>query len=181
MIKTLLIANRGEIAHRIIQTAEKLGIETVAVYTKTDCNTPHMLAADQAVLLEEKLQSVEPYLDIERLIEVAQKYNADAIHPGYGFLSENPKFAETCESAGIIFVGPTAHAIRLMADKAEGKARMQDVNVPSYRVMTEKSRVLKLFVKRPKKSVFPFSSKRLPVEAAAVCGELIIFISLMKL
>ncbi len=130
MIKTLLIANRGEIAHRIIQTSEKLGIETVAVYTETDRNTPHMLAADQAVLLEEKLQSGEPYLDIERLIEVAQKYNADAIHPGYGFLSENPKFAETCENAGIIFVGPTADAIRLMADKAEGKARMQDVNVP---------------------------------------------------
>ncbi|MCG8491213.1 MAG: ATP-grasp domain-containing protein [Sneathiellales bacterium] len=130
MIKTLLIANRGEIARRIIRTAQNLGIETVAVYTETDTNTPHMQAADIAVLLEDQPDRGEPYLDIERLIEIAKAHNVDAIHPGYGFLSENPDFAKACEDASIIFVGPTADAISLMADKAEGKIRMQNVNVP---------------------------------------------------
>jgi len=130
MIKTLLIANRGEIAHRVIRTAQSLGIETVAVYTETDKNTPHMNAADIAVLLEDQPDRGEPYLDIERLIEVAKAHNVDAIHPGYGFLSENPDFAKACEKASITFVGPTAEAISLMADKAEGKTRMQNVNVP---------------------------------------------------
>ncbi|MEP3246353.1 MAG: biotin carboxylase N-terminal domain-containing protein [Sneathiella sp.] len=134
-IKTLLIANRGEIAHRIIRTAKALGLETVAVYTEPDAGTPHTKAADQAIFLPEVAGRGEPYLDSERLIEVALRSGADTIHPGYGFLSENADFAEACVKAGLVFVGPGPDAIRLMADKAAGKASMARAGVrcvPGY-------------------------------------------------
>lgn len=129
-IKTLLIANRGEIAHRIIRTAKALGFKTVAIYTEPDDGTPHTKAADQAIFLPEIAGGIEPYLDPERLIEAARSSGADAVHPGYGFLSENADFAEACVKAGLIFVGPDPDAIRQMADKAAGKALMTKAGIP---------------------------------------------------
>ncbi len=129
-IKTLLIANRGEIAHRIIRTATELGIRTIAVYTEPDAGTPHTLAADSAIFLKDRDDRKEPYLDIDRLVEVAKEQGADAVHPGYGFLSENADFAEACDEAGLIFVGPKPDTIRLMADKSAGKLSMQETGVP---------------------------------------------------
>lgn len=129
MIKKLLIANRGEIAVRIIKTAQKLGVSCVAVYSDADENSPHVELADEAVHIGASSAS-ESYLKIENLIAAAKKTGSDAIHPGYGFLSENADFAAACEDAGIIFVGPSAAVIRLMGSKREAKALMADNGVP---------------------------------------------------
>ena len=129
MIKRLLIANRGEIACRIIRTCRELGVETVAVYSDADAGLPHVRMADQAIRLG-PAAARESYLLIDRVIAAAQESGADAIHPGYGFLSENADFAEACEAAGIIFVGPPASAIRLMGDKAAARQHMLKNQVP---------------------------------------------------
>ncbi|MFN0263870.1 acetyl-CoA carboxylase biotin carboxylase subunit [Tepidamorphus sp. 3E244] len=129
MIKTLLIANRGEIACRIIATARRLGIAAVAVYSDADANARHVRHADRAVHIG-PAAARESYLDASKILDAARHSGADAIHPGYGFLSENAAFAEACEAAGIIFVGPTASAIRAMGLKDEAKALMQEADVP---------------------------------------------------
>ena len=106
MIRKLLIANRGEIAARIIRTCKKLDIETVAVYSEADRVAPFVSQADEAYLLGgPKVQ--ESYLNVPKVLEIASKTNADAIHPGYGFLSENDDFARSCERAGLLFIGPS--------------------------------------------------------------------------
>ncbi|GLQ05549.1 acetyl/propionyl/methylcrotonyl-CoA carboxylase subunit alpha [Sneathiella chinensis] len=130
MIESVLIANRGEIAARIIKTAEKMGIRTVSLFTETDRGTPHTQLADKAVFLPDLPGHGEPYLDIERIITVARAEQVDAIHPGYGFLSENPEFAAACQKAGITFMGPDADAIRLMGDKGAAKQKMIENGVP---------------------------------------------------
>ena len=130
MIKKILIANRGEIACRVIRTARKLGYRTVAVYSQADAQAPHVSLADEAVCLGGAPAS-ESYLRGDRLIEVAQQTGANAIHPGYGFLSENAGFAQACADAGLIFIGPPAEAIRVMGDKAGAKARMIEARVPT--------------------------------------------------
>jgi geranyl-CoA carboxylase alpha subunit len=129
-IKTLLIANRGEIACRVIQTASRLGIRTVAVHSEADTGAPHVSLADQAVLIGPAAVG-ESYLSVDRILDAAAKSNADAIHPGYGFLSENAGFAQACADAGITFVGPPIHAIDLMGDKARSKLRMIEADVPT--------------------------------------------------
>ena len=130
MINKILIANRGEIACRVIRTARKLGYRTVAVYSQADAHAPHVGLADEAVCLGGAPAS-ESYLRGDRIIEVARQTGADAIHPGYGFLSENAGFAQACVDAGLIFIGPPAQAIRVMGDKAGAKARMIEARVPT--------------------------------------------------
>ena len=129
MINTLLIANRGEIACRIMRTARELGITTVAVHSAIDCAARHVREADVAINLG-GAKPADSYLRIERLIQAAHDSGAQAIHPGYGFLSENADFARACEAAGLIFVGPPASAIDAMGSKSAAKALMQEAGVP---------------------------------------------------
>ena len=127
--RTLLIANRGEIAVRVIRTARAMGLRTVAVYSEADRHAMHVAMADEAVLLG-PAQARESYLNVERLIEAARKTGAEAVHPGYGFLSENAEFARACLNAGLIFVGPTAEMMTAMGSKSGSKSLMEKAGVP---------------------------------------------------
>ncbi|MBI3370443.1 MAG: acetyl/propionyl/methylcrotonyl-CoA carboxylase subunit alpha [Betaproteobacteria bacterium] len=129
MFRKLLIANRGEIACRVIRTARRMGIATVAVYSDADLDAPHARLADEAHHIGPSVAR-ESYLNIERIVAAARAAGADAIHPGYGFLAENEDFARACAGAGIVFVGPTPEAIRAMGDKSAAKTLMQQVGVP---------------------------------------------------
>jgi len=129
-IKKVLIANRGEIALRVIHTCKELGIKTVAVYSRPDAHSPHVLHADESVFIGEAASS-ESYLVIDKIIGAAKETGADAIHPGYGFLSENASFAERCKKEGVIFIGPEPKAIGLMGDKTEARELMSQHNVPT--------------------------------------------------
>ncbi|CUS77059.1 acetyl-CoA carboxylase, biotin carboxylase subunit [Candidatus Kryptonium thompsonii] len=129
MFKKILIANRGEIALRIIRTCKELGIKTVAVYSEADRYSLHVRFADEAVCIGPG-PSKDSYLNIPRIIAAAEITNAEAIHPGYGFLAENAMFAEICESSGIKFIGPTPDAIEAMGDKALAKETMRKAGVP---------------------------------------------------
>jgi len=126
---TLLIANRGEIACRVIRTARRMGLRTVAVFSDADANALHVALADAAVRIG-PAPARESYLNIAAILDAARAAGAGAIHPGYGFLSENAEFAEACAAAGIVFVGPPAAAIRAMGSKAAAKALMQQASVP---------------------------------------------------
>jgi 3-methylcrotonyl-CoA carboxylase alpha subunit len=129
MLKSVLIANRGEIACRVIRTAKRMGLRTIAVYSDADADALHVAQADEAVRIGGPLAR-DSYLKIDAVIEAARKSGAQAIHPGYGFLSENAAFAEACAKAKIIFVGPPASAIRAMGGKSEAKALMAKAKVP---------------------------------------------------
>lgn len=129
MIKRLLIANRGEIAIRIIRTARDMNIQTIAVYSDADRTACHVQAADEAYYLGAAPAS-QSYLNGDKIIEICLKYKIDAIHPGYGFLSENAEFARKVEAAGIIFVGPSAEAMNKMGDKLSAKETARTHNVP---------------------------------------------------
>ena len=128
-IKKVLVANRGEIALRIIRTCKELGLQTVAVHSEADVNSLHVRFADEDVCIGPS-SPAQSYLNISRIISAAEVTNADAIHPGYGFLAENPDFAEICESCGIRFIGPSAQTIRQMGDKAYARKVMEEVGVP---------------------------------------------------
>ncbi len=125
----VLVANRGEIAVRVMRTAKALGYQTVAVYSKADANALHVQFADEAVCIGESKVS-ESYLNTENILNAAKLTGADAIHPGYGFLSENSGFAQACQQAGITFIGPTPHAIELMGSKRLSKIAMIEAGVP---------------------------------------------------
>jgi 3-methylcrotonyl-CoA carboxylase alpha subunit len=129
MFSSVLIANRGEIAVRIIRTAKRLGLRTIAVYSEPDADAPHVRLADEAHLIG-PAPARESYLVIDRLIAIAKRTHAACIHPGYGFLSENAEFAEACASAGIAFVGPPAEAIQAMGLKDRAKALMEKTGIP---------------------------------------------------
>lgn len=129
MFSTLLIANRGEIACRIIRTAQKLGIRTVAVYSTADRNSLHVTLADEAVCIGSP-EATKSYLNIDSIIDAAMASNAEAIHPGYGFLSENPEFARACDKNNLIFVGPPVAAMELMASKQRAKQCLESTAVP---------------------------------------------------
>jgi 3-methylcrotonyl-CoA carboxylase alpha subunit len=129
LFSKILIANRGEIACRVVRTARRMGIATVAVYSEADRNALHAGLADEAWPIG-PAPARDSYLNIEAILDAARNSGAEAVHPGYGFLSENPEFAEACEAAGIVFIGPPASAMRTMGSKAEAKDLMQRHGVP---------------------------------------------------
>jgi len=129
MFSKILIANRGEIALRVIQSARELGYKTVAVYSEADKNSLHTMYAEEKVCIGPAKAS-ESYLNIPNLLSVAEITKADAVHPGYGFLAENARFAEICESSGITFIGPPAPLIRLMGDKNKARQQMKKAGLP---------------------------------------------------
>lgn len=129
MIKKVVIANRGEIALRIIRTLKDMGIKSVALYSEVDRNSRHTRMADEAYYIG-RAPSSESYLNISKIIEVAKRCKADAIHPGYGFLSENSQFAKKCEEEGIIFIGPPSYAIEAMGEKTKSRKIMTEAKVP---------------------------------------------------
>src|SRR5678816_987229 len=114
-IHKVLVANRGEIAARIIRTCRRMGLDTVAVYSEVDRESPHVVLADEAICIGAP-PSRESYLNIDKIINAAKQSHADAIHPGYGFLSENDAFADAVTKAGITFIGPTAESMRMMGN-----------------------------------------------------------------
>lgn len=128
-IHKILVANRGEIACRIMKTAHKMGIQVVAVFSEADRNAPHVIMADQAVCIGPP-PSGQSYLDMNKIIQVALDMKAQAIHPGYGFLSENAAFAREVEKAGLIFIGPGTHAIEVMGSKLAAKEAVKKYNIP---------------------------------------------------
>lgn len=128
-IKKILVANRGEIAIRVMKTAKKMGIKTVAVYSTADRNALHVKYADEAVLIGEAASN-QSYLRGDKIIEVCKELNVDAVHPGYGFLSENSSFAQACEKNNIIFIGPKSKAIEMMGSKLAAKEAVKQYNIP---------------------------------------------------
>src|SRR6478752_5269423 len=126
MITKVLVANRGEIARRVFATCRRLGLGTVAVYTDPDADAPHVAEADVRVHLD----GTRGYLDVTALLAAATAAGADAVHPGYGFLSENPEFATAVQAAGLTWIGPPAEAVRAMGSKIESKKMMAAAGVP---------------------------------------------------
>lgn len=131
LFKKVLVANRGEIAMRVFRACHDLDIQTVAIYSKEDTYSVFRTAADESYLIGENLSPLGAYLDIPRIIEIAKRHGADAIHPGYGFLSENGDFARACEEAGIKFIGPSAKVLDLMGDKLSAKQIAIECGVPT--------------------------------------------------
>src|SRR5579864_3127579 len=129
MFKKILIANRGEIALRILAACKELGIRTVAIYSEADRHALHVRFADEAICIG-PARSSESYLNIPQVISAAEIANVDAIHPGYGFLSENANFAEVCEASHITFIGPSPSAIRLMGEKDRARQVMAAAGIP---------------------------------------------------
>src|SRR6185503_10130506 len=129
-INKLLVANRSEIAIRVFRSAHELGIRTVAIYAYEDRYALHRLKADEAYQIGKPGEPIRSYLDIEGIVELAAHHGVDAIHPGYGFLSENPELARACERAGIIFVGPQVEALEKFGDKTFARKVAQQVGVP---------------------------------------------------
>ena len=128
MLKNLLIANRGEIAIRIARTASDLGISTVAIHAEDDSQSLHTRHADEVLSLD--AVGVPAYLDIARIIALAQEAGCDAVHPGYGFLSEIAEFAQACESAGLVFVGPSVETLQRFGDKAQARSLAESCGIP---------------------------------------------------
>ncbi len=137
MIKKVLIANRGEIAVRIMRSCREMGIQSVAVFSEADRTSLHVRYADEAYFIGPS-PSAESYLKMDKIIEVAKLSGSDAIHPGYGFLSENAKFSERCRQEGIIFIGPSPSAISTMGDKITARKTMIAAGVPVVPGTTEK-------------------------------------------
>jgi geranyl-CoA carboxylase alpha subunit len=157
-IHKLLVANRGEIACRIIATARTKGYRTVAIYSEADADALHVRMADEAVLIGPG-PAAQSYLDIARVIGAARRTGADALHPGYGFLSERAAFAEACAAAGLNFVGPDPDAIRIMGDKAESKRRMLQAGVPCVPGYLGDEQVDGVFVREAERIGYPIMVK----------------------
>lgn len=164
MLTKVLVANRGEIAVRIIRACQEMGINTVAVYSEVDKEAPHVQIADETINLGDPTP-IASYLNIPKIIESAQKIGADAIHPGYGFLAENPDFAQSCEDVGIKFIGPNPKVISLMGDKIAAKKTMKNAGVPVIPGYSGEKQDISSLVKEGKKIGFP-----LLVKAAAGGG-----------
>ncbi|NBT13592.1 MAG: pyruvate carboxylase, partial [Planctomycetia bacterium] len=129
-IKKLLVANRSEIAIRVFRSAHELGIRTVAIYAHEDRFALHRFKADEAYLVGKPGEPLRSYLDIESIVALAKQRDVDAIHPGYGFLSENPRFAAACEQAGITFVGPRVELLEMLGDKTAARDLARRAGVP---------------------------------------------------
>ncbi len=158
MFEKVLVANRGEIAIRVMRTLEEMGVASVGVYSEADREAPHVHEADEAFLLGPPVPA-QSYLNVERILEVAQQAGAQAIHPGYGFLAENADFARACEEAGVVFVGPPASAIEAMGSKTRARAIMQEAGVPIVPGSTEPSPDLKAAKKTAKEIGYPVACK----------------------
>ena len=147
MIKKVLIANRGEIALRVMRSCREMGITSVAVFSESDRRSMHVRYADEACFIGPS-PSAESYLVIDKIIDAAKQSGADAIHPGYGFLSENAEFADRCKKEGIIFIGPSSYAIKTMGDKITARKTMVDAGVPvvpgSEMITDEKDAIKKI-------------------------------------
>ena len=141
-IHKILVANRGEIAVRVIRTARKMDIKTVAIYSQVDSDSLHVTAADEAWCIGE-VELSETYLNIEKIIEVAKQTGCGAIHPGYGFLAENPLFVAACDEAKIIFIGPDTRSMKIMGNKIEARAFVKKINIPMTEGVTGSPEVLK--------------------------------------
>ena len=128
-MKKILVANRGEIAVRVMKTAKRMGIKTVAIYSEADAHALHVQSADEAYCVG-PAPSLESYLNVDKIIEVAKKTNTDGIHPGYGFLSENAEFAKLVTDNGITFIGPSPHSISIMGSKLDAKAAVSNYDIP---------------------------------------------------
>ena len=128
--KKLLVANRGEIAIRVFRSAHELGIRTVAIYSHEDRFAMHRLKADEAYQVGRSGEPIRSYLDIQSIVDLARAKKVDAIHPGYGFLSENAAFARACESAGIVFVGPRPELLDILGDKTAARRVAHEAGVP---------------------------------------------------
>src|SRR3954467_13697978 len=129
MFEKILVANRGEIAVRIIRACKELNIRTVAIYSEADVNSMHVHMADEAICIGKTPRSGN-YLKIDRIISAAEIADVDAIHPGYGFLSENAHFADVCENCNIRFIGPSSHAMNALGDKSTSRALAKKAGVP---------------------------------------------------
>jgi acetyl-CoA/propionyl-CoA carboxylase biotin carboxyl carrier protein len=158
MFEKVLVANRGEIAIRVMRTLREMGIASVGVYSEADRETPAVRFADEAFLLGPPVPA-ESYLDIEKILDVAKQAGAEAVHPGYGFLAENAAFAEACESAGIVFIGPPASAIEAMGSKTRAREIMQEAGVPIVPGATEPSADLDAARKTAKEIGYPVACK----------------------
>ncbi len=154
-IQKLLVANRGEIAIRVLRAASELGIRTVAIYTYEDRYSLHRYKADEAYQIGSESDPLKPYLDIDEIIHVAKKYEVDAIHPGYGFLSENVNFVKRCGEEGVIFVGPKAEVMEQLGDKVASKNVARKCNVPVIEDNKEKLTDAKSALKESKRIGFP--------------------------
>ncbi|WP_425409357.1 acetyl/propionyl/methylcrotonyl-CoA carboxylase subunit alpha [Hyphococcus sp.] len=154
MFKKILIANRGEIAIRVAVTARRMGVATVAVYSDADANAPHVRACDEAMHIGAS-PAAESYLRAEKIIDACKKTSAEAVHPGYGFLSENAEFAEALEKAGIVFIGPTAKTIRAMGSKSAAKDLMEAAKVPTTPGYQGEDQSVKTFKKEAKRIGYP--------------------------
>jgi len=129
MFKKVLIANRGEIAVRIIRACRELGVAPVAVYSDADRKALHVRLAEEAYSIGESLPS-KSYLNVEKIIEVAKKSKSDSLHPGYGFLAENPELVKCCEKEGIVFIGPPSEPMKIMGHKTASRKKMTEAGVP---------------------------------------------------
>jgi acetyl-CoA/propionyl-CoA carboxylase biotin carboxyl carrier protein len=158
MFEKVLVANRGEIAIRVMRTLREMGIASVGVYSEADRETPAVRFADEAFLLGPPVPA-ESYLNIEKILDVAKQAGAEAVHPGYGFLAENAAFAEACESAGVIFIGPPASAIEAMGSKTRAREIMQEAGVPIVPGATEPSVDLDAARKTAKEIGYPVACK----------------------
>ena len=154
MFKKILIANRGEIAVRVATTARRMGVATVAVYSDADANAPHVRACDEAVHIG-PAAAAESYLVADKIIAACQQTGAEAVHPGYGFLSENAGFADALEAAGIAFIGPTAATIRAMGSKSAAKDLMEAANVPTTPGYQGEDQTLETFLAEAKRIGYP--------------------------
>ncbi|PHR56448.1 MAG: 3-methylcrotonyl-CoA carboxylase [Robiginitomaculum sp.] len=155
---SILIANRGEIAVRIIRSAKAMGMRTIAVYSHADENAPHVKLADEAVCIGAS-PAHESYLVVEKILDAAKKTNAGAVHPGYGFLSENADFANACARANIVFIGPSAEAIALMGHKGNAKVKMMAAGVPCVPGYEGESQDDEVLIAEAKKIGFPIMVK----------------------
>jgi acetyl-CoA/propionyl-CoA carboxylase biotin carboxyl carrier protein len=158
MFEKVLVANRGEIAIRVMRALKEMGIASVGVYSEADRETPHVRVADEAFLLGPPTPA-ESYLNIEKIIEVAQQSGAEAVHPGYGFLAENAAFATALEDAGLVFIGPPAAAIEAMGSKTKAREIMQKAGVPIVPGSTEPSPDVKAAAKLAKEIGYPIACK----------------------
>jgi len=147
MFTKILIANRGEIAVRIIRACKEMGVRTVAVYSEPDIHSLHVRLADEAICIG-KATATQSYLNIPSIISAAEIADVEAIHPGYGFLAENAHFAEVCQSCNITFIGPNPEAMRLMGDKLLAKAAMRKAGIPvvpgTEHAVTDKEEAIKV-------------------------------------